>query len=173
MTKMNTHQQRGKTTYQRFIEKTHIRDDGCWEWLSARQGGGYGVFWVGGGKTENAHRYSWEVANGQKIPAGMVVMHSCNNKWCVNPNHLSVGTPQQNAISAVRDGIASVGVLNGSAKLTPEQVVEIFTCTDMGCCRLSKKYGVHMTTIKAIRRMKTWDHLTAPIAHARANHAIS
>lgn len=160
MTKKSTFQQRGKTLEQRFYEKV-IKSDGCWEWASAKQGAGYGVFWVGGGKSENAHRMAWLLHNKSEIPAGMVVMHICNNKGCVNPSHLEIGTPQENSLMASKDGLAPRGEKNGGGgKLKEHQVVEIFNNDEFGCSRLSKMYGVSTQTIKAIRKGKIWRHVT-------------
>lgn len=118
------------------------------------------MFWLGGGKSENAHRFSWTVANGP-VPRGMVVMHLCNNKGCVNPAHLRVGTPRENALMASKDGLLCVGEQNrGGGKLTEVEVLEILADReDLGCCRAAKKYGVSKTTILAIRRRHIWKHV--------------
>lgn len=164
MTRKNTHPQRGKAAIDRFAEKIDKSGD-CWEWTSAKQGAGYGVFWVGGGKSVNAHRFAWESANKSTIPAGMVVMHSCNNKGCVNPAHLSIGTPRDNSAAAVRDGLAPAGERNkGGGKLTAAQARQIFNNNSEGCHRLGRLYGVSKTTILAIKRGRIWKcatHATA------------
>lgn len=82
-------------TIERFwshVEKT----DGCWNWTSARSkcGKGYGVF-NANDKSLGAHRVSFEIANGP-IPSGLHVLHSCDNKICVRPDHLHLGTHKQN-----------------------------------------------------------------------------
>jgi hypothetical protein len=66
----------------------------CWEWQSARDKNGYGVFIVQG-KTKLAHRVAYELTYGL-IPAGMVIMHLCNNCRCVRPDHLRAGTQKEN-----------------------------------------------------------------------------
>ncbi|MCH9037475.1 MAG: HNH endonuclease [Chloroflexi bacterium] len=80
---------------QRFWKKVRVRDDSCWEWLAHISPEGYGRF------TFNrsfgyAHRFAYETFIGH-IPSGMDIDHLCQNKWCVNPNHLEPVSRQTNA----------------------------------------------------------------------------
>jgi len=79
--------------------KISLSDDplGCWNWLGADSGRGYGRMQVGGVQT-GAHRASYEHFYGVKIPEGMFTDHICRNRKCVRPDHLRVVTPKQNSI---------------------------------------------------------------------------
>jgi hypothetical protein len=78
-------------------------DSKCWEWQAGLNKQGYGMMRFDG-PPENAHRISWKLANGRNIPPGMCVMHSCDNRRCVNPAHLSLGTHEQNMADMVAKG---------------------------------------------------------------------
>ena len=78
----------------RFVQKAG--PDECWLWTGGKQGKGYGQFYRAKHQPVGAHRFSWELANGEPVPPGRMVMHSCDNPPCVNPAHLSVGTCRDN-----------------------------------------------------------------------------
>lgn len=77
-------------------------EDECWEWTGPRIPTQYGTIMVNG-RVERAHRASWFLAHGP-VPDGMWVLHSCDNRGCVNPIHLFLGTRQDNVDDMVRKG---------------------------------------------------------------------
>jgi hypothetical protein len=91
-----------KTLEQRFAENIRHAESGCHEWLGAKTINGYGLVSVGG-KSHRAHRVAYELCNGA-IPDGLLILHSCDNRSCVNPAHLRAGTQAENMQEMVAKG---------------------------------------------------------------------
>lgn len=151
---------------QRFWAKVDKQDGGCWPWTACTVQG-YGRIKIGGRRGEqlDAHRLSYEMARGP-IPSALVVMHSCDNRLCVNPAHLSLGTVGDNNRDRDQKGRCSTkqGQENLAAKLTEDQVREIRRLA-AGRLRTQKEiaaaHGVSVRTIESIVAGKTWKHLLA------------
>jgi hypothetical protein len=135
------------------------KTDHCWFWKGSTRADGYGAARVRG-MSQLAHRCAWLLMRGP-IPKGLVVRHRCDNRRCVNPNHLQLGTVLQNVRDAwERDRYPGRGGLaNGRAKLTPEKVLEIRADTTSTDAALAELHGVSDVAIRYARSGKTWAHV--------------
>jgi len=136
----------------------------CWEWTAAKSSDGYGEIRVNN-KVTKAHRLCWEIYYGL-IPEGMFVCHRCDNKSCVNPKHLFLGTPKDNMTDMRAKGRARYirgqwGENHRDAKLTESKVLEIRRLKSRGVStgELSKAFGVSTVQINAICRRQYWKHI--------------
>lgn len=86
----------------RFDTKV-LRTDGCWLWTAGKSGNGYGAFKLKDGSQVPAHRMAWELARGP-IPDGLYVLHRCDNRQCVRPEHLFLGSARDNALDMMAKG---------------------------------------------------------------------
>jgi hypothetical protein len=132
----------------------------CIEAKGFRGAGGYVRKRMGGVNT-NAHRVAYMEHFGP-IPEGKVVMHTCDNPACVNPEHLKVGTQADNIADKVKKGRQAKGTLIGSAKLNEKQVSEIRDLYAKGGethQSLAKVFGVSRSLITAILNRKWWAHV--------------
>lgn len=94
-----------KDVMQRFLDKVSIEpNSGCWLWTASTDTFGYGQMYVDEqGKPKKAHRVAWQLFRGA-IPAGMCVCHAHDDAWCVNPEHLFLGTHKDNSDDKIRKG---------------------------------------------------------------------
>lgn len=163
----------------RFWSKT-VREGECVRWTASFMNSGYGQFNFRG-SMRLAHRVSYILTYGE-IPNGLIVRHFCDNRWCVNPQHLVIGTQKDNVDDALRRGRfargersrlrkypetnpmylypdkACRGEKNGNAKLTLDEATEIRRLLSQGRTRseLGRMFSVDRKTIRLIAEGKTW-----------------
>lgn len=153
----------------RWKAKIQVDPSGCWIWTGSKNHKGYGQFKLEG-KTHLAHRLSYWLAHGD--PGDLQVRHLCpggHRPACVNPDHLDVGTNDDNAQDKVRSGSAlgiNQGIRNGRAKLTDEQVLEIYKRVHDGedGRDLALVFGVTPGLVSQIKLGRTRRHLQLPRA---------
>lgn len=128
---------------------------GCWLWLQSFGSHGYGNASTPRERVTTAHRVSYEAFKGP-IPIGMLVQHSCDNRWCVNPDHLSLGTDATNAIDKQIKGRAA-------KRLNVELVREIKRLYAEGATirRLARMFNVSQRAIQAVTCGRAWRHVGA------------
>ena len=132
--------------------------NGCWIFTGTPStGNGYKRFTLNGKQT-TAHRASYIIANGD-IPDGMFVCHKCDNPACINPEHLFLGTHQDNMDDMKKKGraarICHLGTKSPRAKFTKEQVLEIRS-SDKTTRAIASFYGVSHGVIWAIKTKKSY-----------------
>jgi hypothetical protein len=142
---------------ERFDEKYILEPDtGCWLWTRSTSASGYGRISVNG-KPRKAHRASYEIHIGP-IPDGLCVLHRCDTPACVNPEHLFLGTQQDNMADMNRKGRGARGERNGGTHLTERDILAIRA--DKRLHRLiAADYGVAGSQISVIKNRKTWRHV--------------
>lgn len=136
-------------------------NDECWNWLGGISDNGYGAIDIDG-KTISTHRFSYSISKG-KIPEGLKVLHSCDNRGCVNPNHLFVGTAKDNTQDMISKGRLNppIGERCGNAKVTKSQVLEIRELWKSGMKQknIAPIYGLANAYISTIVNRKVWKHI--------------
>lgn len=168
-----------------------VSDNGCWEWTGIISKHGYGQFHFGD-CAANAHRVSYMVFKGP-IKEKLLVCHSCDNRKCVNPDHLWLGTTKDNAQDCVKKGRMwlqqdtpetrvfkenfkkhiKCGELHNRAKLTVEQVLFIreqyrTRYTRNLCSELASMFNVSNAAIRNCANGKNWKNLIKKDKTARA-----
>jgi hypothetical protein len=142
----------------------------CWTWNLYRNSRSYGQFVVSvGGKARaiTPSRFSWELHNGP-VPKGMLVCHRCDNRICVRPDHLFLGTAKDNSRDASRKGRFAAqkdprirqGDNSPGRKLSSKDVLDIrrLSCGGMSQRELASKFSISKGQIYNIVHRKQWNY---------------
>jgi hypothetical protein len=175
---------------ERFWSKVR-KTRSCWLWTGGTFRDGYGQFSAmieGSKKTLKAHRVSWELAHGS-IPDGLCVLHRCDMRNCIRPDHLFLGTNIENTADRDRKGRAASGdrhfshlhpdrvprgEKHGRAKITECDVVAIRKAYSRGNITqraLARRFGITITQVSSIVRGEFWKHVGGPRTRATRKSA--
>lgn len=148
--------------------------DACWNWQRGKNCG-YGWLQIEkGGNPTYAHRVMYEHFHKVDLPSKTVIRHKCDNRSCVNPAHMEIGTRADNAHDMFerKRNNCGKGQTHHKAKLTDEQALEIYNSKEKASIT-AERFGISESTVWDIRKGKGWKHLTdgKPNKH-RSGHKI-
>lgn len=130
----------------------------CWEWQGPTNGNGYGRLRIHNYTSRYiyAHRYSWEATFGP-VPVGLGILHRCNNKLCVRPDHLYAGTQADNLVDVFR---VSQGAQNILMANEVRGIKGALKFTKLSIKKLAEMFNVSYHTIWAIKVNRNWAWLS-------------
>ena len=150
-----------KGAFQKKIPLTYQKDKkGCWIVASHKPGkNGYPRLTYKG-KVDTASRVMYQIVNGN-IPKGLFVLHTCDNRMCINPDHLYLGTFYQNMYDMVKRNRQNRGEDRPSAKLTNKNVLTIrkLLLKGISCIEIRKLFNISRQSITDIKMNRTWKHI--------------
>ena len=131
-------------------------NSGCWLWLGPLNAKGYGRLSIRK-KRVLAHRFSHQQFKGD-VPKHLCVLHECDNKLCVNPEHLSTGTQAKNSADMVARGRVCCGEARETSKLSAQEARYIRMSAERGV-DLARCFNISQQVVCDIRKGRSWKHL--------------
>ena len=135
------------------------RASGCWNCTSHQPGNAGYPLDNNNGLMTTLHRHIYMQQTGRSLPSHIFVMHTCDNKMCINPAHLREGTAADNIRDAANKNRMAYGERHCMAKLKSHEAVAIAHSGET-LKRLATRYGVAVSTIHAVKTGKTWTRAT-------------
>jgi hypothetical protein len=149
--------------YNRILIVDEGPNKGCWTFNAANDRDGY-PYYNFNKKTTRAHRFSYIISNYDKEEKINIIRHTCNNPWCVNPNHLVNGSQQENINDKIKDNRQAKGSKTGTSKITEEQLISVLDKILSGEITKTKQIvtilNISHTNIIDILHGKIWTHVT-------------
>ena len=142
---------------ERFWAKVN-KTKSCWDWTAYIYHHGYGSFKTKLG-TKYAHRLSWTLHFGE-IEEGKYVLHKCDNRACVNPDHLFLGTQAENLQDMANKKRSQIGIKHWNVKLSAFDILEIKRLSDSGLSssEIAKKFPVNRRQISRVLSGERWSN---------------
>jgi hypothetical protein len=129
----------------------------CWEWQAAKKKDCYSIIYWNAEYRYYVHRVSYIIFKGL-IPYGEIVRHTCDNKNCVNPNHLILGSHQDNSIDMVKRNRQSYQKLNTEAVKVIKWMLKYKPRRGLPQ-KLASLHNVSIHTIRGIKNNQNWRHV--------------
>lgn len=144
-------------TWEWLLSKSKVdKNTDCIEWQGCLSSG-YGCTTIGGDIHARVHRLAYQFKVGS-IPIGLFVCHRCDNKLCINPEHLFLGTTQDNMRDRDEKNRQAKGERITNSKLTESEIREIRKSTETNVSD-ANKYGVSASAISYVKNRQTWKHV--------------
>lgn len=139
-------------------ENSSYAPNGCINWVGAKNSHGYGRITIGHAKSVSAHRAAYAIRNGLGFQFEGVICHRCDNRACINSEHLFLGTVADNNRDMLEKGRSARGERMGRSNLTEAKILAIRS-DPRSTYKIAVAYGVTQSSIWAIKKRKNWKHV--------------
>jgi hypothetical protein len=132
--------------------------DKCWEWKRKADANGYGNVTVDG-KTQRAHRIAWRIFNQRDIQDELFILHSCDNRVCVNPYHLREGTAQDNSDDMVNRNRHKVWRTKWDTEESVIREIKRLRQENVPIAVIAERLNVGRSLVSHVSSGRTWKHV--------------